>query len=52
MYWNSQEAGLPAFNIMAIRDQRHANANKQLTIADVDFAPLRHGLDHMTGKRF
>ena len=30
----------PALNVMAIRDERHANVNKQRTLlADVDIAP-------------
>ena len=32
--------GTPALNVMAIRDQRHANVGKQTTLlADVDVAP-------------
>ena len=32
--------GTPALNVMAIRDQRHANVSKQRTLfADADFAP-------------
>ena len=32
--------GTPALNVMAIRDQRHANVNKQRTLlAEVDVAP-------------
>ena len=35
--------GTPAFNVMAIREQRHANVSKQLTLlADADVAP-HHG---------
>ena len=46
--------GTPALNVMAIRDQRHANVSKQRTLlADADVAP-HHGSspDHITGKRF
>ena len=44
----------PAFNVMAIRGQRHAHFSKQSTLlVDVDgCAALRHGIDHMTGKCF
>ena len=32
--------GTPAFNVIAIRDQRHANDSKQTTLlTDVDVAP-------------
>ena len=32
--------GTPALNVMAIRNQRHANVSKQTTLlADVDVAP-------------
>ena len=35
--------GTPALNVMAIRDQRHANVSKQRTLlADADVAP-HHG---------
>ena len=35
--------GSPALNVMAIRDQRHANVSKQRTLlADADVAP-HHG---------
>ena len=37
------EGGTPALNVMAIRDQRHANVSKQRALlADTDVAP-HHG---------
>ena len=40
--------GTPALNVMAIRDQRHANVSKQRTLlADADVAPHR-GSDPIT----
>ena len=40
--------GTPALNVMAIRDQRHANVSKQRTLfADADVAP-----HHGSGKCF
>ena len=43
--------GTPELNVMAIRDQRHANVSKQRKLlADVDVQG--HELDHMTGKCF
>ena len=40
--------GTPALNIMAIRDQRHANVSKERTLlADADVAP-HHGSDPIT----
>ena len=40
--------GIPALNVMAIRDQRHANVSKQRTfLADADVAP-HHGSASIT----
>ena len=40
--------GTPALNVMAIRNQRHANVSKQRTLlADADIAP-HHGSDPIT----
>ena len=40
--------GTPALNVMAIRDQRHANVSKQrMLLADADVAP-HHGLAPVT----
>ena len=42
------EGGTPALNIMAIRDQCHANVSKQRTLlADANVAP-HHGLAPIT----
>ena len=46
--------GTPALNVMAIRDQGHANVSKQrMLLADVDVTTFKgRGLDRMPGKCF
>ena len=42
----------PTLNVMEIRDQRHANVSKQITLlVDVDVAPPQ-GRDHMSRQCF